>query len=83
MLERERCAFFVQDKSHRSDTVLVVGAASDDVSAARELLRKKGIELGAGYGRIKKDTFRIANFPAVTEKMLLETLDILSFHFKK
>ncbi|MBI5470522.1 alanine--glyoxylate aminotransferase family protein [Candidatus Kaiserbacteria bacterium] len=83
MQGRMGCAYFVQDEEHRSDTVFVVGAAQDNIKSARELLQKKGIELGTGYGRIKKDTFRIANFPAITESMLLESLDILSLHFPK
>ncbi|MEN9561488.1 MAG: hypothetical protein RIQ56_761 [Candidatus Parcubacteria bacterium] len=81
MLERKGCAFFVQDASHRSDTVFVVAAEQDDIVRAKELLKTKKIELGGGYGKIKKDTFRIANFPAISEKMMLETLDILGLHF--
>ena len=75
------CTHFVIDAKHRSDTVFVVQAEPAQVQKAKEDLKQHGIELGAGYGKIKKDTFRIANFPAITEAMLEKTLELLGYHF--
>jgi phosphoserine aminotransferase len=83
MRDRDGCAFFVQDDAHRSDTVFTIGAAPEAIDNAKKALRERGIELGAGYGRIKRDTFRIANFPAITEEMLSEALEVLSEHFHR
>jgi phosphoserine aminotransferase len=30
-------------------------------------MKAKGITLGKGYGEWKNDTFRVANFPAITD----------------
>jgi phosphoserine aminotransferase len=80
---RERLSYFVHDPKHRSDTTFVVKTSSEDVSMAHEILMKKKIELGYGYTKIKKETFRVANFPAVTEQMLEQALGVLAKEFGK
>lgn len=78
---KKQCANFVSDHTHRSDTVLVIQADPEKILLAKNLLSRNKIELGAGYGKIKTNTFRIANFPAVREKMMKQTLKILDHIF--
>lgn len=60
---------YIQNKAFSSDTVLVF---SMDDAAALTALKKAaydaGFMLGNGYGELKANTFRIANFPAILEK---------------
>jgi phosphoserine aminotransferase len=38
------------------------------VRALKKLTAKNGYTLGEGYGALKENTFRIANFPALKQK---------------
>lgn len=78
MSRMKKCSHFVKDEKHRSDTVFVIQAAEKDIKEAKEYLLKRGIELGGGYGKIKTETFRIANFPAVSEEIMKKSLDLLA-----
>jgi phosphoserine aminotransferase len=78
MRERRHCDFFVNDAKHRSDTVFVIQAEPDTIAAVKKFLHAKGVELGEGYGKIKKNTFRIANFPAISETDLQRALNFMA-----
>lgn len=56
---------FVKEISHRSETVIVVNTK---IPAANiiEALKKDNIVLGAGYGSLKDNQIRIANFPSIS-----------------
>ncbi len=56
----------VCNPSVRSDTVITVKAEESTVARLKEKARAESIILGNGYGEWKKNTFRIANFPAIT-----------------
>ncbi len=56
------------DLTVRSDTVIAVQGAEKDVSNIKKAAQQSGIMLGNGYGDWKNTTFRIANFPAITEE---------------
>ena len=45
--------------------------------------KKHGFLLGEGYGVLKKDTFRIANFPALRKKEIARLMKFLSLYQKK
>jgi phosphoserine aminotransferase len=51
----------------QSDTVITVGSSEENVAKIKLAAKNAGIELGAGYGPLKNATFRIANFPAITD----------------
>jgi len=53
--------------SDRSDTVIAVEGSGADISAVKTAAQRAGITLGNGYGDWKNTTFRIANFPAITD----------------
>ena len=59
--------FFIESPSNRSKTVVCVKASEKIVTKIHEKAKQNNIILGKGYGKIKPNTFRIANFPAITE----------------
>lgn len=56
-----------KNKKVRSYTVFPIEAPEAIVSAIKASAKKNGILLGEGYGDLKPTTFRIANFPAITD----------------
>lgn len=68
---------FVSDEKHRSKTVRTVSADPTWISRAKDVCKERNITLGAGYGKIKAETFRIANFPAITDDMLRQLFSTL------
>lgn len=62
--------FFVENESHRSSTVYTIKGAPNKITKLKAKCQERGMILGGGYGKTKKDVFRIANFPNVTEKFL-------------
>lgn len=59
--------FLVSNESVRSSTVLAIEGSPEDVDEIKAEAKNLGILLGSGYGKWKKTTFRIANFPAYSE----------------
>jgi phosphoserine aminotransferase len=72
------CHQLVQNEMVRSTTVLAV-AMNDgyDMGALKTKAKKAGFLLGEGYGALKKDTFRIANFPAIHRKEIQKLMRFL------
>ena len=52
----------------QSDTIITVGSSEENVAKIKKEAKLAGIEIGAGYGPLKNATFRIANFPSITEE---------------
>ena len=57
----------ISDSATRSDTVIAVAGSEADIKAVKTAAQQAGITLGNGYGDWKNTTFRIANFPAITD----------------
>jgi phosphoserine aminotransferase len=57
----------INDPATRSDTVIAVQGSEQDISLIKKAAQQAGITLGNGYGDWKTTTFRIANFPAITD----------------
>lgn len=51
----------------QSDTVLAITGEKEKISQIKTNAKSHGIMLGNGYGNWKDTTFRIANFPALTD----------------
>lgn len=70
----------VDNTAERSDTVIAVEGSESAIKAVKASAQQAGITLGNGYGDWKNTTFRIANFPAITD-VDIETLKrfLLSF----
>lgn len=56
-------AFFVKEEEFRSPTVITLGTRNDASVYLKEM-EKEGLVLGSGYGNLKSNQIRIANFPA-------------------
>ncbi|MBL7874955.1 MAG: alanine--glyoxylate aminotransferase family protein [Cyclobacteriaceae bacterium] len=59
--------FFIKNQTVTSLTVLTLTAKPELIKVIKHLAITKGILLGDGYGSLKQDTFRIANFPAIKD----------------
>ena len=57
----------VDNDQTRSSTVMAVAGNEDLISAVKKAAEKEGMQLGSGYGPLKPTSFRIANFPAITD----------------
>ena len=57
----------VENDGVRSDTVIAVSATREKVTQVKSKAKLSGLQLGNGYGKWKESSFRIANFPAITE----------------
>ena len=58
----------IEDAEQRSDTVIAVTGSEADISAIKKVAKQVEILLGNGYGDCKNTTFRIANFPAISDE---------------
>ncbi|CCH01695.1 aminotransferase class V [Fibrella aestuarina BUZ 2] len=57
----------IDEPERRSDTVIAVTGSEADIKAVKGAAKAAGFMLGNGYGDWKTTTFRIANFPAITD----------------
>ena len=58
----------IENAEFRSDTVLTLSANPDKITAIKSACAASGITLGNGYGQLKNETLRIANFPAINDQ---------------
>lgn len=65
----------------QSRTVITLQSAPEMVTAIKEKAKSAGIVLGNGYGHWKKNTFRIANFPAITDEEISRLKKFLNSFF--
>jgi phosphoserine aminotransferase len=61
----------------QSKTVITITGNSSLITVVKAAARKKGLLIGEGYGDLKKDTFRIANFPAIKKKEIRKLMEFL------
>ncbi|GAB4124166.1 MAG: phosphoserine transaminase [Raineya sp.] len=66
----------IKNESVRSDTVIAVKTHPEHLPTLKERAKKAGFLLGNGYDKWKETTFRIANFPAISNE---ETLQLRNF----
>lgn len=59
---------FISNSETRSLTVVGVQADPQTIKDVIAKARSQGFALGSGYGPYKESTFRIANFPAISEE---------------
>ena len=67
----------VDNESTRSTTVLAVSGSEELITAVKKAAEKEGMQLGSGYGPLKPTSFRIANFPAITDEEFDRLIDFL------
>ncbi|MBT1689684.1 aminotransferase class V-fold PLP-dependent enzyme [Dawidia soli] len=66
--KRKTIQHFVEAEAVHSHTVVPVRAEPKVMDTIKKSARKAGLLLGEGYGDFKASSFRIANFPALTQK---------------
>lgn len=65
--QSEKFRMLVDNEQTRSTTVMGVLGSEELISALKKAAEKEGMQLGSGYGPLKPTSFRIANFPAITD----------------
>ena len=66
-LARNNYNLLIENEAVRSETVMVISMQSADNEKLKINASQNGIVLGSGYGKLKETTFRIANFPAISD----------------
>ena len=61
----------------RSTTVAAIAAEEQVIVAVKKAAEKVGMQLGGGYGPLKSSSFRVANFPAITDLEFGRMVDFL------
>ena len=86
MIERSNKAYqipnsrfrtLVNNPKTRSNTVMCFRCGNPD-ELKHIFLERHNIQLGSGYGEWKSSTFRIANFPAVSDEVFYNLIHLLS-----
>ena len=67
----------IKNEELRSDTVLILEIAENELKELHSFLETKDIVIGKGYGDLKNQSFRIANFPAIKRHEYEELFDAL------
>jgi phosphoserine aminotransferase len=71
----------VKNEAVRSITVLPIAMEEGfDMQKLKTKAKQNGFLLGEGYGDLKKNTFRIANFPAIRRKEIQKLMQFLIRH---
>ncbi|MGM0944795.1 MAG: aminotransferase class V-fold PLP-dependent enzyme [Bacteroidota bacterium] len=85
MLKLETCIaqtsslrLLVANEKSRSTTVLGVSGPEELISRVKKEAEKVGMQLGSGYGPLKPTSFRIANFPAITDAEMDKLIGFLA-----
>jgi phosphoserine aminotransferase len=73
-----KLGLLIQNPRVRSLTVLAIKGNPEQIDKLKAHAKRKGFLLGEGYGPLKKDTFRIANFPALKETEIKSLKSFLS-----
>ncbi len=66
IVQTKSLRMLVDNAETRSKTVLAVAGLEETISKVKKEAKEAGMELGSGYGPLKQTSFRIANFPAIT-----------------
>jgi phosphoserine aminotransferase len=75
--QSEKFRMLVDNDQTRSTTVMSVAGSEDLITAVKKAAEKEGMQLGSGYGPLKLTSFRIANFPAITDEEFNRLIDFL------
>lgn len=77
LANRKNIKHLVANPKVHSYTVLPVKGTTETVISIKRAAKKKGLLLGEGYGDFKPQTFRIANFPAITASEIKKLMNFL------
>lgn len=66
--QSDKLRMLVQNPNTRSKTVMGIAGKEDFIQEIKKAAEKEGMQMGSGYGPLKPTSFRIANFPAITDE---------------
>lgn len=67
----------VDNAETRSTTVMGIAGTEELITQVKKDAEKAGMQMGGGYGPLKPTSFRIANFPAITDDEFDALLEFL------
>lgn len=68
---------YIHNQKVRSQTVITITGNPELLTEVKTKAKKKGFLLGEGYGKLKSETFRIANFPATKSSEIKKLMSFL------
>jgi phosphoserine aminotransferase len=68
---------YISNAVVRSRTVITVKGNEQLISKVKAYALKRGFVLGEGYGHLNRETFRIANFPALRQREINSLIEFL------
>ncbi len=75
--DEKNLRLYIQNPAVRSLTVLTITGMPDLLTTIKRKAKKKGFLLGEGYGTLRNETFRIANFPAIKSSEIKRLMKFL------
>ncbi|WP_439475043.1 aminotransferase class V-fold PLP-dependent enzyme [Algoriphagus formosus] len=77
IIQTSSLRLLVPNSETRSKTVLGVTGTESLISEVKKAAEEAGMQLGSGYGPLKPTSFRIANFPAITDEEMDKLMSFL------
>lgn len=77
IVDTQRLRLLVFNEETRSTTVLGVSGPEELITEVKAAAAREGMQVGSGYGPLKPTSFRIANFPAISDQELTTLMDFL------
>ncbi|MCC2545069.1 aminotransferase class V-fold PLP-dependent enzyme [Hymenobacter sp. BT175] len=71
----------IQNPETRSTTVVALQAAPAVIEDVKRRALQQGLQLGSGYGNLKANTLRIANFPAIPDAAYEQLVQFIARDF--
>jgi phosphoserine aminotransferase len=76
--EGKHLRLYIQNATVRSYTVITITGKPELLAQVKSEAKKKGFLLGEGYGKLRSETFRIANFPAIKKREIKQLREFLN-----
>ncbi len=77
LASHDELSHFIKDEKARSLSTFCLQADPEVIQRLHAKATERNITLGGGYGKVKADTIRIANFPSVSKEDLRQLLSVL------
>ncbi|GGF47484.1 aminotransferase class V-fold PLP-dependent enzyme [Echinicola rosea] len=75
--QSDKLMMLVQNANTRSKTVMGISGKEEFIQEIKKAAEQHGMQMGSGYGPLKPTSFRIANFPAITDEEFQKLLRFL------
>jgi phosphoserine aminotransferase len=68
---------YIRNEKVLSQTVITLTGNPELLTEIKTKAKKKGFVIGEGYGKLKNETFRIANFPSIKSKEIKALMSLI------